>query len=117
MVCDIPSSSFKVSRKLPSSRDPETIYYRQSLYLAYLALSGFAALGVVFMYRKMNQSIQKSQTRLIVLALPTTIYAVIMITAYLAMPSNPDTINAPMDLVTAFRIASGLTMSMFWGLE
>jgi hypothetical protein len=30
--------------------------------------------------------------------LPVVIYAVIMITAYLAMPPNPDAINAPMDL-------------------
>ncbi len=39
-----------------------------------------------------------------------------MITAYLAMPPNPDVINSPMDLVTGFRIASGFTMSIFWGL-
>ncbi len=48
--------------------------------------------------------------------LPVVIYAVIMITAYLAMPPNPDAINAPMDLVTGFRVASGFTMSIFWGL-
>ncbi|MDQ3968018.1 MAG: CbtA family protein [Thermoproteota archaeon] len=39
-----------------------------------------------------------------------------MITAYLSMRPNPDAINAPMDLVTAFRVASGFTMSIFWGL-
>lgn len=101
----------------PAVGDPETIYYRQSLYLTYLTISGFAALGVAFMYRRMKEAIQseKNPTMLIV-ALQATIYAIIMITAYLAMPSNPDTINAPMDLVTGFRIASGLTMSMFWGL-
>ena len=32
------------------------------------------------------------------------------------LPPNPDEITAPMDLVMGFRIASGLTMSAFWGL-
>jgi predicted cobalt transporter CbtA len=101
----------------PAVGDPETIYYRQSLYLAYLAISGFSALGVAFMYRSMKGAIQsKKDATMLIVALPATIYAVIMITAYLTMPSNPDAINAPMDLVTAFRIASGFTMSMFWGL-
>ncbi len=44
------------------------------------------------------------------------IYAGVMITAYLAMPSNPDEITAPMDLVIGFRLASRFTMSIFWGL-
>jgi predicted cobalt transporter CbtA len=32
------------------------------------------------------------------------------------MPSSPDSINAPMDLVISFRIASAITLSIFWGL-
>jgi predicted cobalt transporter CbtA len=32
------------------------------------------------------------------------------------LPPNPDEITEPMDLVMGFRIASGLTMSAFWGL-
>jgi predicted cobalt transporter CbtA len=39
-----------------------------------------------------------------------------MIVAFLAMPSNPDKVTAPMDLVSNFRIASALTMSAFWGV-
>jgi predicted cobalt transporter CbtA len=102
----------------PAVGDPETIYYRQSLYLAYLAISGFTALSVAFMYRKTKQAMIKSNHKdsRMLIELPVVIYAVIMITAYLAMPPNPDAINAPMDLVTGFRIASGFTMSVFWGL-
>ncbi len=103
----------------PAVGDPETIYYRQSLYLAYLAISGFTALGLAFMYGKMKQVIIKSnhhKDSRVRIELPVVIYAVIIITAYLALPPNPDAINAPMDLVTGFRIASGFTMSIFWGL-
>jgi hypothetical protein len=34
----------------------------------------------------------------------------------LAMPANPDPLNAPMDLVIGFRITSAITISLFWGL-
>jgi predicted cobalt transporter CbtA len=93
----------------PAVGDPETIYYRQSLYIAYLALSGFAALGLAFLYRKMG-TIQAKKV------IVPAMYTVIMIGAYLAMPPNPDAISAPMDLVMGFRIASAFTMSIFWAL-
>jgi predicted anti-sigma-YlaC factor YlaD len=85
------------------------------LYLAYLAISGFTALVVAFMYGKMKQTMIKSNHKdsRVRIELPVVIYAVIMITAYLALSPNPDAINAPMDLVTGFRIASGFTMSIF----
>jgi len=73
-------------------------------------------LGVALMYRSMTEAIQSQKDVRMLIVLPVVIYAVIMITAYLAMPPNPDAINAPMDLVTGFRIASGSTMSVFWGL-
>jgi predicted cobalt transporter CbtA len=93
----------------PAVGDPETIYYRQSLYVAFLAISGFSALGLAFLYRKMGAlNIKK--------AIIPIAYAAIISGAYLAMPANPDPINAPMDLVMGFRITSAVTISMFWGL-
>jgi predicted cobalt transporter CbtA len=93
----------------PAVGDPETIYYRQSLYVAFLAISGFSALGLAFLYRKMGAlNIKK--------AIIPVAYAAIISGAYLAMPANPDPINAPMDLVMGFRITSAVTISMFWGL-
>jgi predicted cobalt transporter CbtA len=93
----------------PAVGDPETIYYRQSLYIAYLAISGLSALCLAFLYRKIG----KVQVKKVIVP---AVYAAVMIGAYLALPPNPDAINAPMDLVTGFRIASGFTMSIFWGL-
>jgi predicted cobalt transporter CbtA len=93
----------------PAVGDPETIYYRQSLYVAFLAISGFSALGLAFLYRKMGALDTK---RVIIPAA----YAAIIAGAYLAMPANPDPINAPMDLVIGFRITSAITLSVFWGL-
>jgi predicted cobalt transporter CbtA len=93
----------------PAVGDPETIYYRQSLYVAFLAISGFSALGAALLYRKLGGRGAKK-------IVGPGIYAVIMIAAFLAMPANPDQITAPMELVTSFRIASALTMVFFWGV-
>jgi predicted cobalt transporter CbtA len=92
----------------PAVGDPETIYYRQSLYIAFLAISGFSALGLAYLYRQLGNKAAK--------AVVPAIYAAIMIIAYIAMPPNPDQITVPMDLVTSFRVASGFTMSTFWAL-
>src|SRR5829696_6629437 len=93
----------------PAVGNPETIYYRQSLYVAFLAISGFSALGLTFLYRKMASSNTKK-------AIIPSAYAAIMAGAYLAMPANPDPINAPIDLVIGFRITSAITISVFWAL-
>src|SRR5215218_1806081 len=93
----------------PAVGDPETIYYRQFLYLTFLAISGFSALGLAFLYRKMGFLHTKK-------AIIPVAYAAIMAGAYLAMPANPDPLNAPMDLVIGFRITSAITISLFWGL-
>jgi predicted cobalt transporter CbtA len=93
----------------PAVGDPETIYYRQSLYVAFLVISGSSALGLAFLYRKMGAlNIKK--------AIIPAAYAFIISGAYLAMPANPDPINAPTDLVMGFRITSAITISVFWGL-
>lgn len=93
----------------PAVGDPETIYYRQFLYITFLAISGFSALGLAFLYRKMGYLHTKK-------AIIPSAYAAIMAGAYLAMPANPDPLNAPMDLVIGFRITSAITISLFWGL-
>ncbi len=91
----------------PAVGDPETIYYRQALYIAFIAISGLGALGFAFLYRKMPSS---SARKLIVPAL----YAAYIAGFYFAMPPNPDPIRIPMELVTSFRIVSAATATIFW---
>ncbi|MEO9362363.1 MAG: CbtA family protein [Nitrososphaera sp.] len=92
----------------PAVGNPDTIYLRESLYVVFVAISGFSALGLAYLYRMLA----KTQARK---ALPA-VYAGIMAIAFFALPNNPDQITAPMDLVISFRVATALTMSMFWGL-
>lgn len=93
----------------PAVGDPETIYYRESLYITLLAVSGLSALGLAFLCRKLGD---KKGKQVVV----PVIYIGIIAAAFMILPPNPDEITAPMDLVMGFRIASGLTMSAFWGL-
>ena len=93
----------------PAVGDPETIYYRESLYITILTISGFSALGLAFLYKKLGD---KKGKQIVV----PVIYLGIIAAAFMILPPNPDEITAPVDLVMGFRIASGLTMSAFWGL-
>lgn len=90
----------------PAVGDPETIYYRQVLYVGYIMISGFAALGLAVSWNRIPINSKK-----IVIPL---IYAAIMVTAYLAMPPNPDKIEISMDLIQTFRIFSAITIGIFW---
>lgn len=92
----------------PAVGDPETIYYREALYLGYIMISGFAALGLAVTWNRIRINSKK-----IILPL---IYAAIMATAYLVMPSNPDKIEISMDLVQTFRILSALTIGVSWAI-
>jgi len=93
----------------PAVGDPETIYYRESLYIAILTISGFSALGLAFLYRKLGDK----KTKQILVPL---LYIAIIGTAFTVLPPNPDENTAPVNLVMGFRTASALTMSLFWGL-
>ena len=101
--------AFKYPANPPAVGDPETISYRQGIYLTFLAISGLSALGLAFLYRRLG-AIQAKKVII------PTIYVAIMVAAFVGMPPNPDEITAPMDLVVSFRIASAITMSLFWGL-
>lgn len=92
----------------PAVGDPETIYYREILYVAYIMISGFAALGMAVIWIRINMNSKR-----IIIPL---IYAAIMVTAFVLMPSNPDKIEISMDLIQTFRILSAITIGVFWGI-
>ena len=88
----------------PTVGDPDTIAFRSSAYIAFIALSGFGALGFAKSYSKL-----KNKKFLIPVG-----YTVYMIVVFLLMPQNPDKITAPSDLLYDFRIASLSTMTLYW---
>jgi predicted cobalt transporter CbtA len=91
----------------PAVGDPETIYYRETLYVGYILISGLAALGMAVIWIRTRMNSKK-----IIIPL---MYAAIMVTAYVVMPSNPDKIEISMDLIQTFRILTAITIGVFWG--
>jgi hypothetical protein len=92
----------------PAVGDPETIYYREGLYIAYLAISGITALVSALVWNKV-----KMESKKIVLPL---IYAGVMIAAYIGLPPNPDELTISMELIQTFRIWTAFTIGIFWGI-
>lgn len=103
---------FMVALKYPANPpavgDPETIYYRETLYIGYIMISGLAALGMAVIWIKTRINSKK-----IIIPL---MYAAIMVTAYAVMPSNPDKIEISMDLIQSFRVLTAITIGVFWGI-
>jgi predicted cobalt transporter CbtA len=88
----------------PTVGDPETVVLRGVLYLTFIAISGFGAVG----FYKLSQ---KLKTRKFITAAG---YAAFIGIVFVAMPENPDPITAPMDLVDHFRMMSVFTVSLYW---
>src|ERR671929_1981653 len=95
----------------PAVGNPATIYYRESLFIGFIAVSGFSTLGLALLYRKLG----KNQSKMRRISIPL-IYVAIIVGAYVIFPPNPDKITIPMDLIVSFRIASIFTIGVFWGL-
>jgi hypothetical protein len=67
----------------PVVGDPETIYYRRSLYIVYLVISGFTALSVGLMYRKMR-AIQSKKVMIV-----PAVYAIVMVSLISGITTKP----------------------------
>jgi predicted cobalt transporter CbtA len=98
----------------PAVGNLSTIYYREMLYVGFIAVSGFSALALALSYRKLKTYLSEKKTT--VLLTVSLIYAIIMISAYLAFPPNPDKVTIPMNLIISFRIASVCSIGIFWGV-
>lgn len=96
---------FKYPANPPTVGDPETVVLRAILYLSFIAISGFGAVGFYQLYKRL----QRNKKFVAFVG-----YAVFISIAFAFMPSNPDKITAPMDLVNGFRIMSAFSVSLFW---
>ena len=89
----------------PTVGDGETVVLRAILYLSFIAISGFGAVGFYQLSKKI-----KSKSKII----SVVGYGVFIAIVFALMPPNPDEVNAPMDLVNGFRVMSVVGVSIFW---
>jgi len=92
----------------PTVGDADTVVLRQTLYLLFIAISGFSAVGFFVLYKKLQN--KKKGFAFIG-------YAVFITAVFFIMPPSPDEVTAPMDLVNGFRTMSIIAVSTFWVAE
>lgn len=89
----------------PTVGDGETVVLRAILYLSFIAISGFGAVG----FYQLSKKLQNNKKLFALLG-----YGIFISAVFFAMPENPDEITAPMNLVNEFRIMSVLGVTSFW---
>ena len=92
----------------PTVGDADTVVLRQTLYLLFIAISGFSAVGFFVLYKKLQN--KKKGFAFIG-------YAVFITVVFFIMPPSPDEVTAPMDLVNGFRTMSVVAVSTYWVAE
>jgi len=91
----------------PTVGDADTVVLRGILYLSFIAISGFSAVGFSRLYKKLENKKY----------LAFVGYAVFITSVFFIMPPSPDEVTAPMDLVNGFRIMSVMAVTTFWIAE
>jgi len=89
----------------PTVGETETVVLRAVLYISFIAISGFAAVG----FYRLSKKFQNKKK-----FIPLMGYAVFISIVFVAMPENPDEVSAPAELVEGFRAVSVLGVSSFW---
>ncbi len=92
----------------PGVGDPETIGYRQLLFLSFLALS---VTGTTLFFRLLSfPSLRRNWIW------PVLGYILYLVLIYLLLPGNPDAVEMPPDIVWKFRALSLVGLFVFWGV-
>jgi predicted cobalt transporter CbtA len=91
----------------PGVGDPETIGYRQALFVQYQVVSGVVTLGVSILYYKTRH---KNSA---VFMIPA-VYIMAISGIHLLFPQANNDISIPVDLVNSFRVVSAFAIVVFW---
>ena len=91
----------------PTVGEADTVILRQTLYLLFIAISGFSAVGFSRLYKKLENKKYFAFVG----------YAVFITAVFFIMPPSPDEVTAPMDLVNGFRTMSVMAVTIFWIAE
>jgi hypothetical protein len=95
----------------PGVGEPESIAFRQLLYVGFIALAGLGLVAALALRRSLGAPGAGAARRLA----PAAVYAVWAVGLYLLMPGNPDPVRLPGDVVGPFRLLSLAGLVVFWG--
>ncbi len=98
----------------PAVGDPGTIFYRQRLYLGVVGLSIAGAVAAFAFDRALARLRERRLGRGRRLLLVLALYGGYAAAIYLLMPSNPDPVPVPMNVLWKFRALSLAGLVLFW---
>ena len=98
----------------PGVGDPETIQYRQTLYLAFVALSVVITCLAFVIQRYLSRPNATGRSAWSKWPIVLGTYALPAILLFAAFPPNPDVVLMPASLVWAFRVLSFAGLALFW---
>lgn len=97
----------------PGVGDPETVGYRQGLYVSFLMLSAAATILAVVVSRSWNSNAPWGRTNLLA---GLGFLAVAAAVLYFGMPDSTDPVQMPANLVFRFRTLSLAGLTLFWAV-
>ena len=89
----------------PTVGETETVMLRGILYLSFIAISGFSALG----FYQLHKRLVANKKIIAIIG-----YGIFITSVFFLMPDNPDKITVSTELVDGFRIFTFFTTSIFW---
>lgn len=98
----------------PGVGDPETVQYRQTLYLAFIALSVVITCLAFVLQRSLSRPSAAGRRAWSKWAIVLGTYAAPAVLLYMAFPPNSDAVLMPADLVWTFRLLSFAGLALFW---
>jgi Probable cobalt transporter subunit (CbtA) len=95
----------------PGVGEPETIGYRQTLYLGFIVLAVVGVMLAASLRRRLRGTARGASRWII----PVVFYAVWALGIYALMPPNPDPVALSETIVRPFRALSLAGLIVFWG--
>ena len=112
--------SFLVSIKFPfvppGVGSAETLVFRQGFHLLFYALSALGVAGVILALNEINGSVRSETARLRLYGLAGLAYGAFLLLIFWVVPSNPDPVEVPAELLLQFNHASLFGHLLTWGL-
>jgi len=98
----------------PGVGDPDTVGYRQALYLGFIGLSVVGTALALGWFRRLNRPLGASTSERGRGWWVIAVYGVFAVALYAVFPANPDPVEMPADLVWTFRLISFAGLLLFW---
>jgi hypothetical protein len=98
----------------PGVGEPETVAYRQGLYLGFIDLSVVGTALALGLFRLLNRPTWAPARGRVRWLLVTAFYVIYAAVIYAALPANPDPVEMPADLIWTFRLISFVGLMLFW---